>query len=99
MKWPTQRSDGIFKILSRNLISYVLPKITTLDSLYEKSAGNCLDSKKLWGWGPFDLKRPLVVATTTKPRLGHLAPASEVAGSEDIPYHFVKLEKRRHLMF
>jgi hypothetical protein len=34
------------------------------------------------------LSRQLVVATTTKPRLGHLALASEVAGSEDIPYHF-----------
>jgi hypothetical protein len=34
------------------------------------------------------LSRRLVVATTIKPRLGHLAPASEVTGSEDIPYHF-----------
>jgi hypothetical protein len=32
------------------------------------------------------LSRQLVVATTTKPRLGHLAPASEVEGGHSIPF-------------
>jgi hypothetical protein len=38
------------------------------------------------------LSRRLVVATTTKPLLGHLAPASEVAGGHTIPFlnwHFL----------
>jgi hypothetical protein len=30
--------------------------------------------------------RRLVVATTTKPNLGHLAPASEVAGRHTLPF-------------
>jgi hypothetical protein len=34
------------------------------------------------------ISRQLVVATTTKPRLGYLAPASE--SQEDKPYHFKK---------
>jgi hypothetical protein len=32
------------------------------------------------------LSRQLVVATTTKPNLGHLAPASEVAGRHTLPF-------------
>jgi hypothetical protein len=32
------------------------------------------------------LSRQLVVATTTKPNLGHLVPASEVAGGHTIPF-------------
>jgi hypothetical protein len=32
------------------------------------------------------LLRRLVVATTTKPNLGYLAPASEVAGGHTIPF-------------
>jgi hypothetical protein len=32
------------------------------------------------------LSRRLVVATTTKPNLGHLASASEVAGGHTIPF-------------
>jgi hypothetical protein len=32
------------------------------------------------------LSRRLVVATTTKPNFGHLAPASEVAGGHTIPF-------------
>jgi hypothetical protein len=32
------------------------------------------------------LSRQLVVATTNKPNLGHLAPASEVAGGHTIPF-------------
>jgi hypothetical protein len=32
------------------------------------------------------VSRQLVVATTTKPNLGHLAPASEVAGGHTIPF-------------
>jgi hypothetical protein len=32
------------------------------------------------------LSRRLVVATTTKPNIGHLAPASEVAGRHTLPF-------------
>jgi hypothetical protein len=32
------------------------------------------------------LSRRLVVATTTKPNLGHLAPASELAGRHTLPF-------------
>jgi hypothetical protein len=32
------------------------------------------------------LSQQYVVATTTKPRLGHLAPASEVAGRHTLPF-------------
>jgi hypothetical protein len=45
------------------------------------------ESKGLIIWSL--LSRRLVVVATTKPNLGHLAPASEVAGGHtDIPYHF-----------
>jgi hypothetical protein len=32
------------------------------------------------------LLRRLVLATTTKPNLGHLAPASEAAGKHTLPF-------------
>jgi hypothetical protein len=47
-----------------------------------------LHTTALYGSNHLDLvvATTIVVATTTKPRLGHLAPASEVAGGHTIPF-------------
>jgi hypothetical protein len=59
----------------------------TLDVI-ERNSCNCCYSMSIRGliiWSL--LSQQLVVATTTKPRLGHLAPASEVAGGHK--YHTI----------
>jgi hypothetical protein len=52
MKWPAQ-PHHFFELRPLTFDCYRKGL-----SIYEKSAGNCHDSKKKWG--PFDLKRPLV---------------------------------------
>jgi hypothetical protein len=53
-----------------------------VNELYRTVFYTTLRTSGLWTL----LSRRLVVATTIKPRLGHLAPASEVAGGHTIPF-------------
>jgi hypothetical protein len=51
-------------------------------SLFDKFLNPYLNPSLIWTL----LSWQLVVATTTKPRLGNLAPASEVAGRHTFPF-------------
>jgi hypothetical protein len=89
----TEKSGAKFKILncSKQTLSPFPQQCTLAYFIFLQNLA------RLWVWTL--LLRQLVVASTTKPNLGHLAPASEVAGGHTIPYYHHALFKMVRYVF
>jgi hypothetical protein len=75
-------SVGIFPEFIDGYNILILPTTGRYFQVSLHFLSNCFENFLVWSL----LARRLVVATTTKPNLGHLASASEVAGRHTIPF-------------
>jgi hypothetical protein len=90
LRWFVGTSLQLFSVFFNTLSSIRSKQITVCRYCAGITKVLCRHNILLMIIGIFIYSAKTCLCGKTPPRLGHLAPASEVAGGHDIPYHFKK---------